>query len=62
LLEDVIKIITAIPDLHPTKAAEASLFLYAIHCGARSITCENILLSDIVSVEWTTDGKLRVVV
>lgn len=49
ILKDVIRIIEAIPDEHPCKARDASLFLTALYTGARAITCSNVRLGDILN-------------
>jgi hypothetical protein len=46
------------PDTLPTKAEEASLFLFAVSTGARSISCANVMVQDIQKVFTSViDGK-----
>ena len=47
-MSDVEKIIAAFPDWLETKWAEGSLYLTSVYTGARSITCEDVELRDIV--------------
>ena len=44
---DVKKIIENTPDWVCTKKSEACLFLFALYTGSRSISCNNIKVSDI---------------
>lgn len=50
------RILEQIPNFHPDKVEEASLYLFAVCCGARSVTCAGIQLQHISSVR-TNDGK-----
>ena len=56
LIEDVVRISSLIPKNHPDKEEEVSLYLMAAFSGARSITCENVLLQDITWVAVNPDG------
>ena len=49
IFSDVVHIINCTENI-PSKAAEASCWLFAVSTGARAVTCSNILLSDIVQV------------
>ncbi len=50
IMEDVVRVIEITPALLPSKAEESSLWLIAVSTGARALTCDNVLLGDIVSV------------
>jgi len=50
ILSDLEIIIRAIPLGIPTRTEELSLFLTALNTGARSITCEHVLVRDILSL------------
>ena len=54
---DVAELIHRIPDGLSFKAADASLFLFALHTGARAITCEAITYDDLMYCE--TDEKTK---
>ena len=63
LIDDVAKVIGGTNEFHKDKQAEAALFLFAMLCGARSITCKFIRLCDIVHVsfdETTSFYRVRV--
>lgn len=49
-LSDVKIIIEKTPEGVPTKAAESSLWLFALTTGARAITCFNVQVCDIINV------------
>jgi hypothetical protein len=60
---DLARIISAMPEGHPGRAAEASLFLLCISTGARAITASNVCLGDITGVqcrEEAPNGTLMV--
>ncbi|KAH7832786.1 uncharacterized protein MONOS_14185 [Monocercomonoides exilis] len=57
---DVKFLIESIPDCFEGKAEEASLFLFALHVGARAITCGNVWLCDIRKEVKEDDGRLFV--
>ena len=61
---DVAELISRIPDSLDTKHQEASLFLFALHSGARALTCANVLWGDIKRVDSsdTTTGVWRVII
>ena len=59
---DLSALITRIPQTLPTKALEASLFLFALHTGSRALTCENVLVGDIQQVEVDPTGLTCVVI
>ena len=61
---DVAELISRIPDTLESKLKDASLFLFALHTGARALTCEAITWGDIVRVDATdtTTGVWRVIV
>eukprot|EP00770_Monocercomonoides_exilis_P016709 MONOS_16693.1-p1 / transcript=MONOS_16693.1 / gene=MONOS_16693 / organism=Monocercomonoides_exilis_PA203 / gene_product=unspecified product / transcript_product=unspecified product / location=Mono_scaffold02023:374-1689(-) / protein_length=438 / sequence_SO=supercontig / SO=protein_coding / is_pseudo=false len=44
---DVKYLVQSIPDFFMSKAEECSLFLFALHTGARAITCGNVRLCDV---------------
>ncbi|KAH7815747.1 uncharacterized protein MONOS_16045 [Monocercomonoides exilis] len=50
IVGDLERIISSIPDWVVEKPREASLFIFALSTGSRSITCANIKLRDIVRV------------
>jgi hypothetical protein len=58
LISDVERIVSLIPDTRADKAAEASLYLFAVSVGARALTCENVLLKDILHVIRQSDHVL----
>lgn len=59
LFTDVVEIINAIPEFYKNKACYSSLFLFAVCCGARAISCDGILLKDISYVSTKQeDNKL----
>ncbi|KAH7819243.1 uncharacterized protein MONOS_15979 [Monocercomonoides exilis] len=47
---DVKYLVQSIPDFFMSKAEECSLFLFALHTGARAITCGNVRLCDVRQV------------
>ncbi|KAK2944625.1 hypothetical protein BLNAU_20484 [Blattamonas nauphoetae] len=57
LISDLSRILRHIPDCHPSKAHEASLFLFALCCGARASTCAEVCLSDITRVVCLKDTE-----
>lgn len=58
LLSDLVRIIKAMPLTLKTRLAEAALFLLAEYSGARTITCINILLKDIMRLHVSNiNGK-----
>ena len=61
---DLAELISRIPDRLDTKLQEASLFLFALHSGARALTCSNLTWGDIKRVDATdlTTGVWRVIV
>ena len=61
---DVAQLISRIPDRLSCKLKDASLFLFALHTGARALTCENVTWGDILRVDSTdqTTGVWRVIV
>jgi hypothetical protein len=52
ILADIERVIRYTPELLPTKSEEASLWLIAVSTGARAITCDHVLISDITGVSW----------
>lgn len=50
LIHDVTRIVSKMPDSRDAKAAEASLFLFAVSLGARACTCEAVNHGDIQAV------------
>ncbi|KAH7816076.1 uncharacterized protein MONOS_13507 [Monocercomonoides exilis] len=50
IVRDLDRILSCIPDWNVEKPREASLFLFALATGARSLTCSRIRLRDIVRV------------
>lgn len=46
IVDDVRRIIKETPDYHPSKAEEASLWLFSLYTGARAISAVNVRLSD----------------
>lgn len=61
IVNDVKRIIECIPEGHPDKAMEASLFLASLSTGARAVTCFNVHLADIISV-YNVPGSNRIIV
>ena len=61
-VDDVREIIKAFPQFLLTKHAEASLFLFGLHTGARSVSCKHVELKNIkkLYVELTPDNTIRV--
>jgi hypothetical protein len=60
IASDVAKIVAATPDYVPTKAEEASLWLFSLETGARAISATSVLIGDL---QWQGDYlrvKLRV--
>lgn len=60
IVPDVQRVIESTPDSLPSKAEEVSLWLTALTSGARAITCDNILVSDIVSIYRSASGTMLV--
>jgi hypothetical protein len=50
LITDVEAIIRAMPEGMAEKAAEASCYLFSVYTGARSVSCVNVKVQDILSV------------
>lgn len=50
MIDDVAYIISTIPNLHEDKAEEASLYLFAVSCGARGSSCDGVEVKDIIRV------------
>lgn len=61
IVNDVKRIIDCIPEGHPDKAKEASLFLTSLSTGARAVTCHNVCLEDIVSVYAVPESSRLIV-
>ena len=60
---DVAEMVQRIPDTLDTKLQDVSLFLFALHTGARAMTCEAVRWADIVRVDGTDPaGVWRVIV
>lgn len=58
LLNDVGRIIAAMPKTLLTKNAEAALYLFSVCTGCRAISCSNIQLRDIRRLEVSSaNGK-----
>ncbi|KAH7816079.1 uncharacterized protein MONOS_16279 [Monocercomonoides exilis] len=57
---DVKYLIESIPDCFEGKTEKESLFLFALHVGARAITCGNVRLCDIRKVVKEDDGSVFV--
>ncbi|KAK2951489.1 hypothetical protein BLNAU_13646 [Blattamonas nauphoetae] len=61
LISDLTIILDHIPDLHPKKAFESSLFLFSICCGARASTCAEVRLADVLRVVCLPDTEVLLV-
>lgn len=61
---DLATLISRIPNSMESKLEDASLFLFALHSGARALTCEGITWGDILRVDNTdtTTGVWRVII
>ena len=55
---DVAELIQRIPDTLPSKEMEATLFLFALHTGARALTCEAVNVGDIQQLEVCSETGL----
>ena len=56
IVPDVKRLIESTPEGLPTKAAESSLWLFALSTGARGVTCENIQLKE----PWRTSIRFLI--
>jgi hypothetical protein len=61
-MDDVINIINAMPLTHKLRDAEASLFLFAVLCGARCVTCQHLQWDHITSVADSTIYKGEILI
>lgn len=58
---DVERVVLSTPEKLKTNAAESSLWLLALHTGARAVTCSNVCLKDILGVEASSREGLILV-
>jgi hypothetical protein len=58
--DDVARIIRSTPDLWPSKAEEASLWLFSLYTGARAISSTAICLKDMVLRDKVLRVRIRV--
>jgi hypothetical protein len=61
-MTDNLQILSLYPDTHPMKLKDASLFTFALGCGARAITVSHLRLSDIVQVTYYPDIGMNFII